>query len=64
MEIRFIKVGEKGILQFRKIARMCKNDNHKAKAWAAILKFMEKNTLVSFITKLFHFPYEINFQQN
>lgn len=27
-------------------------------------KIHEKNMLVTFIPKLFHFPYEINIQQN
>lgn len=59
MEKRFTRVGDRSVGQSQKIVKMCKKDICKGKIWADISKFMKRNTLVTFVTKLFHFPHEI-----
>ena len=64
MERGFTRVGERSVGQSQKIVKMCKNDIFKGKTCADISKFMKRNTLLTFVTKLFHFLYERNIQQN
>lgn len=64
MERGFTRVGERSVGQSQKILKMYKNDIYKGKTWVDISKFMKRNTLLTFVTKLFHFPYERNKQQS
>lgn len=63
MEIGFIKVEEKVLHQFQRRVRMLEWHLY-GKNTSNISKFMKINPLVSFVRKLFYFPYEINIQQN